>query len=78
MEVDWADGRRAEARMANGFFIVRIIGKQTADPEGREDALGRPLCVLVSPPVTVTAYGEDGRVLQTEKDVAYTPLGELT
>ena len=75
VEVDWADGRRTEARMANGFFIVRIIGKQTADPEGRKDALDRPLSVLVSPPVTVTAYGEDGRVLQTEKDVAFTPLG---
>ena len=69
-------GRAAtEARMANGFFIVRIIGKQTADPEGRKDALDRPLSVLVSPPVTVTAYGEDGRVSQTEKDVAFTPLG---
>lgn len=72
VEVDWADGRRTSARIANGFFIVRIIGKLVRDPEypENEEAL-----VLDSPPVTVTAYGADGKILRQEKNVAFGPLG---
>ncbi|MEV0614970.1 hypothetical protein AB0I81_16715 [Nonomuraea sp. NPDC050404] len=79
VEVDWADGRRTEARIENGFFIVRILGKLVPDPEQQgEDAAGEPYKILHSPPVTVTAYGADGRVLRQEKDVAFGPLGRGT
>ncbi|AQZ67450.1 unnamed protein product [[Actinomadura] parvosata subsp. kistnae] len=69
VEVDWADGRRTAARIANGFFIVRVIGRPVREP-GEEEAT-----VLDSPPVTVTAYGDGGQVLRQEKDVAFGPLG---
>lgn len=72
VEVDWADGRRTSATIANGFFIVRIIGKLVRDPEGPEN---EEATLLDSPPVTVTAYGADGKVLRQEKDVAFGPLG---
>ncbi|SEF88842.1 hypothetical protein SAMN05444920_101936 [Nonomuraea solani] len=60
--IDWADGRRTEARMAGGFFIARVLGKV------------RPDSVLESPDVTVTAYGAEGQVLGQEK-TALGPLG---
>ncbi|WP_433515408.1 hypothetical protein ACQP2T_07185 [Nonomuraea sp. CA-143628] len=72
VEVDWADGRRTSARIANGFFIVRIIGKLVRDPEDPEN---EEATILDSPPVTVTAYGTDGKVLRQEKNVAFGPLG---
>ncbi|TMR99107.1 hypothetical protein [Nonomuraea basaltis] len=72
VEVDWADGRRTSARIANGFFIVRITGKLVRDPEDPEN---KEATILESPPVTVTAYGTDGKVLRQEKDVAFGPLG---
>ncbi|GGO62467.1 hypothetical protein [Nonomuraea cavernae] len=75
VEIDWADGRRTDARVSNGFFIARVPGKSVPDPRGREDALGEPLTILDSPPVTVTAYGTGGQVLRQEKDVVFGPLG---
>ncbi|MEU1734835.1 hypothetical protein [Streptosporangium sp. NPDC020145] len=72
VEVDWADGRRTSARIANGFFIVRIIGRPVRDPEGPGKA---GAVVLDSPPVTVTAYGADGKVLRQERNVAFGPVG---
>ncbi|MFB4271441.1 hypothetical protein [Nonomuraea sp. GTA35] len=75
VEIDWADGRRTDARVANGFFIARVPGRPIPDPAGGEDALGEPLTILDSPPVTVTAYGSQAQMLGQEKDVAFGPLG---
>ncbi|MGN9841060.1 hypothetical protein ACTMTI_23335 [Nonomuraea sp. H19] len=75
VEIDWADGRRTDARMANGFFIARVPGRSVPHPEGGEDAAGEPITILDSPPVTVTAYGQQGQVVGQEKDVAFGPLG---
>ncbi|WP_068926930.1 hypothetical protein [Planobispora rosea] len=72
VEVDWADGRRTSARISNGFFIVRVIGELVGDPG---DPGSEELTILDSPPVTVTAYGADGKVLRQEKNVAFGPLG---
>ena len=66
--IDWADGRRTDARLSNGFFIARVPGKLIADPA---DPVGEPPTLLDSPPVMVTAYGADGQVLEQEKNVAF-------
>ncbi|MEV4581395.1 hypothetical protein AB0K16_49995 [Nonomuraea jabiensis] len=63
VEIDWADGRRTDARLAGGFFIARMPGK--VGPTG----------ILESPPVTVTAYGSQDQVLGRQQDVAFGPLG---
>jgi hypothetical protein len=76
VEVDWADGRRADAVISHGFFIVRIQGRRVPSPDGRPAPDGRRLMTLGSPPVTVTAYGAGGRVLRQEKDVTYRPPGQ--
>ncbi|NUW37848.1 hypothetical protein HTZ77_41590 [Nonomuraea sp. SMC257] len=78
VEIDWADGRRTEARLANGFFIARVPGRVVADPDGGKDADGKPIDVLDSPPVTVTAYGSRAQILEQEKNVAFAPLGRGT
>ncbi|MEU1386384.1 MULTISPECIES: hypothetical protein [unclassified Nonomuraea] len=52
--------------MAGGFFIARVRGVTAPDPS-RKDADGRPTGVLVTPPVTVTAYGPQDQVLRQEK-----------
>lgn len=75
VEIDWADGRRTDARVANGFFIARVPGRSVPDPAGGEDPLGKPFTILDSPPVTVTAYGPQGQILEQDKDVAFGPLG---
>ncbi|GAA4038856.1 hypothetical protein [Nonomuraea soli] len=75
VEIDWADGRRTDARVANGFFVARVLGRSVPDPDGGEDPLGGPLTILDSPPVTVTAYGSQGQILEQDEDVAFGPLG---
>ncbi|MEU6728670.1 hypothetical protein ABZ917_33610 [Nonomuraea wenchangensis] len=75
VEIDWADGRRSDARIADGFFIARVLGKSVPHPDGRKDAFGEPTTVLDSPPVTVTAYGPQNQVLEQVTDEAYGPLG---
>ncbi|MGP3916722.1 hypothetical protein [Nonomuraea sp. 10N515B] len=72
VEIDWADGRRTDARVADGFFIARVLGKLVRD---RQDSDDEPPTILDSPPVTVTAYGQQGQVLKQEKSVAFGPLG---
>lgn len=76
VEIDWADGRRTDARVADGFFIARVPGRSIPHPAGGEDALGKPLTVLDSPPVTITAYGSQAQILEQDKDVAFGPLGQ--
>ncbi|MGW5162421.1 hypothetical protein ACWEPN_43700 [Nonomuraea wenchangensis] len=78
VEVDWADGRRTDARIAGGFFIARVLGKSVPHPDGAKDAVGEPITVLDSPPVTVTAYGPRNQVLEQVTDEAYSPLGRGT
>ncbi|MEV5559634.1 hypothetical protein AB0L44_38795 [Nonomuraea wenchangensis] len=78
VEIDWADGRRTDARIADGFFIARVLGKSVPRPGGGKDAFGKPLTVLDSPPVTVTAYGPQNQVLEQVTDEAYGPLGRGT
>ncbi|SEU29044.1 hypothetical protein [Nonomuraea wenchangensis] len=73
VEIDWADGRRTDARIADGFFIARVLGKPVPSPDG-----GKPSTVLDSPPVTVTAYGPQNQVLEQVTDEAYGPLGRGT
>jgi hypothetical protein len=75
VKIDWADGRRTDARVANGFFIARVLGKSIPDPDGRKDAMGEPRTILDSPPVTVTAYGTQAEILEQEKNVAFVPGG---
>jgi hypothetical protein len=72
VEIDWADGRRTDARVADGFFIARVLGKLVRD---RQDSDDEPPTILDSPPVTATAYGPQGQVLEQEKSVAFGPLG---
>ncbi|MEU8246697.1 hypothetical protein [Nonomuraea sp. NPDC048916] len=50
-------------------------GRPVPDASGGRDALGEPLTILDSPPVTVTAYGPSGQVLGQERNVAFGPLG---
>ncbi|MFI6740582.1 hypothetical protein ACIBI9_47330 [Nonomuraea sp. NPDC050451] len=69
VQIDWADGRRTDARLAGGFFIARVPGKPVPDPEDKSAE------ILNSPPVTVTAYGAQDQVLGQQKDVAFGPLG---
>ncbi|MGW4961308.1 hypothetical protein ACWEPL_29140 [Nonomuraea sp. NPDC004186] len=69
VEIDWADGRRTDARLAGGFFIARVPGKLARDPEDGS------MTLLDSPPVTVTAYGSQDQVLGRQKDVKFGPLG---
>ncbi|QYC44830.1 hypothetical protein Nocox_36380 [Nonomuraea coxensis DSM 45129] len=78
VEIDWADGRRTDARVADGFFIARALGKSVPRPGGGKDAVGRPITVLDTPPVTVTAYGARNQVLEQVKDEAFGPLGRGT
>ncbi|GAA3142374.1 hypothetical protein [Nonomuraea roseoviolacea] len=78
VEIDWADGRRTDARLANGFFIARVPGKLIPDPDDGKDAVGEPPTLLDSPPVTVTAYGPGDQVLKRDKGVAFGPLGRGT
>ncbi|YCK42409.1 hypothetical protein ACNF49_52720 [Actinomadura sp. ATCC 39365] len=47
----------------------------TAPDPSWKDAVGRPAGVLVSPPVTVTAYGPQDHGLRQEEEVAFGPLG---
>ncbi|MGA4994154.1 hypothetical protein [Nonomuraea bangladeshensis] len=78
VEVDWADGRRTDARIADGFFIARVLGKSVPHPDGEKDAVGDPVTVLDSPPVTVTAYGPRNQLLEQVTDEAFSPLGRGT
>ncbi|GAA1735853.1 hypothetical protein [Nonomuraea bangladeshensis] len=78
VEVDWADGRRTDARIAGGFFIARVLGKSVPHPDGEKDAAGDPVTVLDSPPVTVTAYGPRNQLLEQVTDEAFGPLGRGT
>ncbi|WP_326819802.1 hypothetical protein [Streptosporangium sp. NBC_01756] len=71
VEIDWADGRRTDAQVANGFFVGRVLGKSVSDPEGGVDASGEPMTILDTPSVTVTAYDETDQVVRQEKDVTY-------
>ncbi|GAA3674213.1 hypothetical protein GCM10022224_043180 [Nonomuraea antimicrobica] len=70
VEIDWADGRRTPARIASGFFIVRIAAKVRREPDKTS---GEVLLVSV-PSATVTAYGADGRVLEEEENVVFGPV----
>ncbi|MGW2147793.1 hypothetical protein ACWCOT_26080 [Nonomuraea bangladeshensis] len=78
VEVDWADGRRTDARIAGGFFIARVLGKPVPHPDGEKDAAGDPVTVLDSPPVSVTAYGPRNQLLEQVTDEAFSPLGRGT
>ncbi|MER6579482.1 hypothetical protein [Nonomuraea sp. NPDC001023] len=69
VEVGWADGRRAEARVAGGFFIARVL---TGSIPG---ASARRVTTLKAPPATVTAYGARAEVLGQEKNVPFRLLG---
>jgi hypothetical protein len=64
VEIDWADGRRTDAAVANGFFIGRVPGRLNAD--GKH---------IDTPAVTVTAYDETGQVISRKAGVLFAPLG---
>ncbi|WP_433350031.1 hypothetical protein ACQP25_38880 [Microtetraspora malaysiensis] len=64
VEIDWADERRSDAQVSNGFFIGRAIQKKARFRPG-----GKLMNYLGGPPVTVTAYGEAGEVLGQKKNV---------
>ncbi|GGO30126.1 hypothetical protein GCM10010116_60360 [Microbispora rosea subsp. aerata] len=66
VEIDWADGRHTDAAMANGFFIGRVPARLKAD--GKH---------LDTPPVTLTAYDETGRVISRKARVVFAPLGAV-
>ncbi|XVQ86555.1 hypothetical protein ACQP2K_03775 [Microbispora siamensis] len=62
VEIDWADGRRGDAAVANGYFVGRVLGRS------------KDSRVLNTPPVTVTAYDEAGRVVVRQKGVRFVDL----
>ncbi|MBX6384575.1 MAG: hypothetical protein IRZ07_16675 [Microbispora sp.] len=66
VEIDWADGRRTDAAVANGFFIGRVPAHLKAD--GKH---------LDTPPVTLTAYDKTGQVVGRKAGVLFAPLGAV-
>ncbi|MEU4579305.1 hypothetical protein [Nonomuraea sp. NPDC023979] len=74
--IEWSPGRQADAVVANGFFVGRVPATHRSDPRSRLDALGKPLEVIDTPPVTVTAYDEAGETAGRVPDVTYLWTGQ--
>ncbi|WP_433218575.1 hypothetical protein [Microtetraspora malaysiensis] len=65
VEIDWADGRRTTVQVHDGFFIARV----PALPASGDGS------IVDSPDITVTAYGEAGRILGQRKGIKFLTAG---
>lgn len=75
VEIVWKGGRRVDARVANGFFVGRMLTGLVPAPEGLGEGPLKPEQMVDTPSATVTAYDQTGRVVGQEKNVHYSWRG---
>ncbi|MEU4701034.1 hypothetical protein [Nonomuraea dietziae] len=75
VEIVWKGGRRVDARVANGFFIGRMLTGLVPAPEGLGEGPLKPEQMVDTPSATVTAYDQAGRVIGQEKNVHFSWRG---
>ncbi|TMS00719.1 hypothetical protein [Nonomuraea basaltis] len=65
--IGWSGGRRTDAVVSNGFFIVRTPTKSVPVKNG----LNGPQSAIDTPPATVTAYDAAGRIAGRHRNVRF-------
>ncbi|GAA2365707.1 hypothetical protein GCM10010404_20200 [Nonomuraea africana] len=75
VEIVWKGGRRTDARLANGFFLGRMLTGLVPAPEDLGEGTLKPEQIVDTPPATVTAYDQAGRVIGQEQNVHYSWRG---
>ncbi|WP_067125089.1 hypothetical protein [Microtetraspora malaysiensis] len=75
VEIDWADGRRTAAQVHDGFFLGRVPAAFVPASGDGGGSRAEPPTTVASPDVTVTAYGEAGRILGERRDVKFLTAG---
>lgn len=71
VSIGWSGGGRVNAVVANGFFIGRRPTKSVPVKNKPKDQPDAPTSVLDTPPVTVTAYDEAGRIMNRQQNIKY-------